>query len=395
LEAVPGDTGRRKFFILMRRAALLQAIGKVREADVCLSEAMGLARGMKGRGRRLEALAFREKEKLLRASGGYEEALRRAILRHETILGPNHPYVGRGLYHLGILMEEQGRDPEAEQYYLRSLEIHRKQLGPTHPVIATFLNHLASLHRKNGAYEEAKIYLMQMVGIYEENFRRTDPKKLDALKSMVLRTQVDVTPVIRDLIRFEEKQSGPDHPDLAQSLRYYAMLLESKQQYEEAESMLRRALRIYEKNYPPEHPHLIFARKRLAQCLFSQGKAEEAVVWTEETLAAERKAQGERPSALMPTVYTLALYLQGAGRFPEAERAYRRVLEFYENRIDGKDPFLREISGKLVEVLLAQGKDAAAGNLQKRLQGKKFSREGKQAPSSACPRGNDENAVDF
>ena len=387
LEGAPGENDRRIFFLLMRRAGVLKGLGRLGEADACLTKAAGLARGMKDRGTRLQSLAFREKEALLRESGDYEKELREAIRQHEKLLGRNHPYVARGLYHLALLMEESGRYDEAERYYLHSMEIHKELLGPMHPVIATFLTHLATVLRNNGEYDRAEIYLTEMVGIYEETLSQTEPERLQALKTMVQRSQVDVVPVVQDLIRFEEKQKGSDHPDLAQSLRYYATLLESNNQHAEAEAMIRRALRIHEKTFLKENPERILTRKRLAGCLFSQGKAEEAARLTEETLAMERKAYGERQSVWMPTVFSLATYLQGAGMYMEAEGAYRRVLEYSLNRSEIDDGFVEQITEKLIQVCHEQGKKEEVGKIRKQLQENRSSRaEGEREAFPTCPR---------
>jgi tetratricopeptide (TPR) repeat protein len=386
LNAVPGENDRRLFSILLRRADVLSRIGRLREADDCLSDAMDLARGMKGSGSRLAALASWEKEKLLRASGGYEKELRESIRRNETVLGRNHPYVARGLYHLGLLLEEEGRKEEAEPCYLRSMKIHEELLGPMHPVIATFLAHLAALNREEGKYEKAKGYLSRMIGIYEETLWQTDPVRLQALKGMIRRSGVDVTPVLPDLMRFEEERLGSDHPDLVPSLRYYAMLLESNHQLPQAEALLRRALRIQEKTAPSDGPALLFTRKRLAQCLFSQGKAADAVALTEETLALERKSYADRPADLLPTVYSLATYLQGAGRYPEAEESYRRVLDFARSRTGTEGTFQDEITRRLIQVCLAQGRSEEAGSLRKQLQAEGRGPNEERTRFPSCPR---------
>ncbi|MBI5605948.1 MAG: TIR domain-containing protein [Deltaproteobacteria bacterium] len=64
----------------------------------------------------------------------------------------------------------------------------------------------------------------------------------------------EAIPFVRFLLAMNEQQSGPDHPATAQSLNNLAVLLQSKGDYDGAETLFRRALAIKERTMDPTMP---------------------------------------------------------------------------------------------------------------------------------------------
>jgi len=64
--------------------------------------------------------------------------------------------VTESLNNLAELYRIQGRYPEAEPLYRRSLAIRERTLGPEHPSVATSLNNLAAFYHVQGRYAEAE-----------------------------------------------------------------------------------------------------------------------------------------------------------------------------------------------------------------------------------------------
>lgn len=55
-------------------------------------------------------------------------------------------------------------------------------------------------------------------------------------------------------VRSREKEFGPHHPDVAESLGNLAILYNQRQEYDKAQPLLERALHIYEQTRGPDHP---------------------------------------------------------------------------------------------------------------------------------------------
>ena len=85
---------------------------------------------------------------LLEATNRPEEAeslLRRALVIHESALGPHHPTVARQLSVLGGLLLLKNRLAEAEPLLRRALIIDQNALGLEHADFAIDLNNLGQL----------------------------------------------------------------------------------------------------------------------------------------------------------------------------------------------------------------------------------------------------------
>ena len=59
---------------------------------------------------------------------------------------------------------------------------------------------------------------------------------------------------MRRALAIAEKNSGPEHPNVATALITLAHLLEATNRFAEAEPFIRRALVIHEKSLGPDHP---------------------------------------------------------------------------------------------------------------------------------------------
>ncbi len=388
LKTASGEYWKKITIILIHRSSLLYELKRPHDAEIALTDALAAARKAEEGGARLESLVLKKKNQMLQKSKNYEDKLRQAIEVYEDQLGSDHIYVGRGFYHLALLMEEKGRYEEAHKYYLKGMKNHEKHLGRRHPVIATFLTHMATMLRKKGEFKQAKIYLQKAIEIYDVTLRETGPARIQALKTMVQGREVDLTPITDRLIRFEEKNFGPDHPNVARSLRYFAMLYEVDRRHDKAEPMIKRALEIYEKAFPPENKEVLFTRKRMSACLFVQGKVEEAIDVAQVTLKVEQEKFGKNSPASMASAYDLATYFQKAGRFEDAETLFRMVLDSYQAGEDVNRDSLKMIATNLIEACLAQGKRQEAKKLRLLLQEQRPSTaKDEQGISKSCPRG--------
>ena len=58
--------------------------------------------------------------------------------------------MGRDLYNLARLYQDQGRYAKAKPLYKQALAITEKALGPEHPAVATVLENYAMLLRETG-----------------------------------------------------------------------------------------------------------------------------------------------------------------------------------------------------------------------------------------------------
>ena len=78
--------------------------------------------------------------------GRYPDAelqFKRSLAIREKALGPEHPLVAQSLNNLALVYQDEGRYADTEPLEKRALAVNEEALGPEHPSVALNLNNLA------------------------------------------------------------------------------------------------------------------------------------------------------------------------------------------------------------------------------------------------------------
>ena len=159
-------------------------------------------------------------------------------------------------------------------------------------------------------------------------------------------------------IAAQEKDTGPDHPRIALLLNRLALALEEKQNYGQAEPLLRRALAIQRKALGPSHD--------TATTLINLGSLLQNLKRSEEAERVEREAigileQGSPQSVELAAAYTnLADLLSPRKDFAPAVALLRRSIAIDEAVYGTGDPEVAADLTNLGELLKEHGQNAAA-----------------------------------
>jgi tetratricopeptide (TPR) repeat protein len=221
---------------------------------------------------------------LYKSQGRYPEAeplYRRSLQIREQQLGADHPDTATSLNNLAALYYSQGRYPEAEPLYRRSLQIREQQLGADHPDTATSLNNLAALYKSQGRYPEAEPLYRRSLQICEQQLGADHPDTAISLNNLAVLYESqgrypEAEPLYRRSLQICEQQLGADHPDTATSLNNLALLYESQGRYPEAEPLYRRSLQIREQQLGPDHPDTAISMWNLAVLYYRMNRVAEA-----------------------------------------------------------------------------------------------------------------------
>ncbi len=82
--------------------------------------------------------------------------------------------------------------------------------------------------------------------------------------------------VAEEALGVAERNFGPDHPHVAQSLNNLAGIYRAQGKYAEAEPLHKQSLAISEKTLGPKHPHVATVLENMAMCCREMGKKDEA-----------------------------------------------------------------------------------------------------------------------
>jgi tetratricopeptide (TPR) repeat protein len=272
-----------------------------------------------------------------------------AVSERERALGAWDAKVARSLKAQGLFLKILG-DPEAAAVPLgRALEINRRNHGPD-----LF------------AVEESLAQTFELAGNRRQAFELFQQAAAGTDLQVAARSYASLAPLdparasdyYAKAIAAQEKDTGPDHPRVAMLLNRLAQAVEEKQNFREAEALLRRALAIQRKALGPS-PDTATTLINLGSLLQHLHRAEEA-----ERL--EREAIGileqKRPQSVeLAAAYTNLADLLSPGKdFAPAALLLQRAIAIDEAIYGTDDPEVAVDLTNLGELLKGHGQDRAA-----------------------------------
>ncbi len=153
---------------------------------------------------------YRRMQKLEDAERCYREALR----LHQVNAADKSEQYSTILLNLGVACAEQGRNEEAEQYYLQTLELRTQMLGRNHWRVGNTHNNLAGCRRRARDFAGAEEYIRQAIEMLEAH-----PEQLcnaiDTL-SRIREEEGKNEEALAATTRAREMQQGLPSPDLSE-----------------------------------------------------------------------------------------------------------------------------------------------------------------------------------
>ena len=254
--------------------------------------------------------------------------LEATLMIREKAQGPDHPDTLRVLNNLGLVFLTLGQTKEAEALLGRALASMERTLGPDHPAVADALHNLAAASTDSDdtrRIEAALPLLERAAAIRTQALGPENPRTAESLQAIA---RVDLSLAHRagarrmsDLLggarpklareayldragagfsralAIREKALGPDHRDVAASLRGLASVCVERGDYARAEPLMKRALAIAEKAMGPDNPALAAALDDYATIL---GNARKGAADAEVKALKVRAAPSATPRSAAP-----------------------------------------------------------------------------------------------
>jgi tetratricopeptide (TPR) repeat protein len=131
-------------------------------------------------------------------------------------------------------------------------------------------------------------------------------------------------------LAWRERELGPEHPDVANSLNALAGNLRAKGDFEASLAHYERALQIRANLVGVEHPHYAVTLNNMGTVLDAMGRREEALDTYGEALRIREKTLGPDHLYVSTTLINMATIYSDMGRFKEALENYTRAAEIAE-----------------------------------------------------------------
>jgi len=151
-------------------------------------------------------------------------------------------------------------------------------------------------------------------------------------------THKETEPLYQRALAIDEKNLGPDHPDVALRLNNLAALLQDTNRMEEAEPLMKRALAIDETSFGLDHPKVAIRLNNLAALLKATNRMEEAEPLMKRALAIDETSFGLDHPKVATRLNNLAALLKATNRMEEAEPLMKRALAIDETSLGPDHP---------------------------------------------------------
>ncbi len=290
----------------------------------------------------------------------------------------NHLSVADSFYQQAADLYEAGDYEQALRLSQRALAIRAARLAPDHPAMVSSQRQLAALYRAVGQAEEAARLEEQLAAVPsqpdnggddavdrsgEDNASESSPQlaEAEALNQQVMELHdagqyAEAIPLAEQALEIFEAQLGPDHPDVAASLSWLALLYGNMGRYGEAEPLFERALAIREAQLGPNHPDVAQSLNNLASLYVEMGSYGEAEPLFERALGIREAQLGPDHPDVAQSLHNLAALYGVMGRYGEAEPLHERALTIREAQLGPDHPHVAISLSSLAALYLDMGR---------------------------------------
>jgi eukaryotic-like serine/threonine-protein kinase len=197
----------------------------------------------------------------------------------KSLLGPDHPDTLISMNNLAAAHEADGQLDKALPLYEATLQKRKAALGPDHPQTLTSMSNLAFAYQASGRPTKAVPLSEEAAqGIEKRGFRHEHARDivLSTIGAYEEAGQYDRADEWRQKwLGFVKNESGPESPAYAGELAAWGLSLLRRQNWTEAEAMLRECLTVREKAQPDTWDTFV-TQSLLGGALLGQQKYAEA-----------------------------------------------------------------------------------------------------------------------
>jgi eukaryotic-like serine/threonine-protein kinase len=168
--------------------------------------------------------------------------------------------------------------------------------------------------------------------------------------------------LVRRSLEARQALRGPEHPDVAESLKSLGDLMRLTGDYAQAESLLREALRQERRFYGPQDPRVGDDFNLMGKLLLAKGAFQEAETFLRQGVEVHRREarRGGDEAPMARSLSDLAAALSQRGQYDEAERLLREALALHRKLFGQTHPRVATTLNNLGLVLYAKGDLPAA-----------------------------------
>lgn len=335
-----GNREALKVALLQARSSALRSLGRFKEAQSSLQEAIALS--YPGSRQMLDlklglASLYTATHELEKAKSYFEEILPEFKSQKES--AGLHYASFLGVY--SVYLQENGSFLEAENALNEAIAIKKKLLGEQSESYLSSYESLGRLYLTKGKYSTAKTVFEEVL-----NAKRTSEHISRASLANTLNNLGVVNKFIGEYSASEQflreamdlylETFGSDHVFSANAANELGLLYLKMGNLRAAEPRFQEALRTFGKTYTKNHVEYASVLENLAALYSMQGKYEQSRKVLEEVLEIDKIVLGSNHPLYAKTLHNLASTLEELEEYEQASRYYEESIRIYQ-KVFGTD----------------------------------------------------------
>jgi len=192
-------------------------------------------------------------EKAIETAKEAEDAFIRALQIQEAALGSTHPQVLQTMKGLIEVFFKKDLFKKAEPYCERILKINEEIYGPDNPALFEDLSNMGLMYTGISEFEKAEAYLIKAFNLIKDDTELCKARAKTALSNLVSlyrhsENSSEAESAYIKLIELKKQLFGPTHKSVAKSLIDLGFFYNLEDKYYKGEETLMSAIKVYDQN---------------------------------------------------------------------------------------------------------------------------------------------------
>lgn len=267
--------------------------------------------------------------------GRYAEAkliIEKCVTLQKEVSGEETEDYAVALNNLAVANGSLGNYSEEEKFLLQSIGIKKKIHGADHPSYLQGLSNLAVLYKRLGRSEEA-LSTMQKVMEAAKGYKISRPEKYAEWASNLGTIYFDAgkndqaEKLFKEAIEINKEQHGETFGEYTVSLSNLSVVYMQAEEYKQAKELLLKASAIAKTAGQYNSKDNIELLNNLASVYQGEKNLAKAEEIMRDVVKFEKEYNGEKNPAYNFFLFNLGIYVDGQGKWKEAEQIYPRVID--------------------------------------------------------------------
>jgi len=272
-----------------------------------------------------------------------EDIYLRQIDIAEELYGTEHENTAASYNNIGLVYEEQGDYSKSLEYYFKALKTREMILGIEHPDTAASYNNIGGVYDDQGDYNRALEYYLKALAIWKKVFGTEHPATATSYNNigLVYFEQGNYGKSLEyhfKALTTREKVLGIEHPDTATSYNNIGLVYTEQGDFVKALEYLLKALLIHEKVYGTEHPATATSYNNIGVVYNGQGYYGKALECYFKALAIHEKVHGIDHPETATSYNNVSMVYYRQGDYKKALEYLNKAYLIYEKVFGSKHP---------------------------------------------------------